>query len=46
MNGTGAQPTPTTASSASPSGSGTPPPGIPSVLKPGPGGNVVYYRVD
>jgi len=45
-NGTGAQPTPTTASSASPSGSGTPPPGIPSVLKPGPGGNVVYYRVD
>jgi len=46
LNGLGAQPTPTAASSASPSGSSTPPPGIPSVLKPGPGGNVVYYRVD
>ncbi|HYP98643.1 MAG TPA: type II secretion system protein GspK [Polyangiaceae bacterium] len=34
------------ASSASPTGSSTPQPGIPSVLKPGPGGNVVYYRVD
>lgn len=40
------QPTPATASSANASGTGTPPPGIPSVLKPGPGGNVVYYRVD
>jgi len=40
------QTTPTPASSATPSGSGTPQPGIPSVLKPGPGGNVVYYRVD
>jgi general secretion pathway protein K len=39
-----AQPMPTTANSAN--GSSTPPQGIPSVLKPGPGGNVVYYRVD
>jgi len=44
--GMGQQATPTPASSANPSGSATPPPGIPSVLKPGPGGNVVYYRVD
>ncbi|HYP78208.1 MAG TPA: type II secretion system protein GspK [Polyangiaceae bacterium] len=41
------QATPPTAGSAqNPNGSSTPPPGIPSVLKPGPGGNVVYYRVD
>ena len=41
------QTTPTPATSASAQGAnGTPPQGIPSVLKPGPGGNVVYYRVD
>lgn len=45
-NGLPLQTTPSTAGSASPAGSGTPPVGIPSVLKPGPGGNVVYYRVD
>jgi general secretion pathway protein K len=38
--------TPATANSANANGTSTPPPGIPSVLKPGPGGNVVYYRVD
>jgi general secretion pathway protein K len=35
-------------SSAQPAGSSTaaPPSGIPGALKPGPGGNIVYYRVD
>jgi len=33
-------------SSATPSSSSTPPQGIPNAMKPGPGGNVVYYRVD
>jgi len=38
-------PAPATANSAQ-TANGTPPQGIPSVMKPGPGGNVVYYRVD
>jgi general secretion pathway protein K len=43
--GPGQTPTPSPATSGSASGS-PPPPGIPAALKPGPGGNVVYYRVD
>jgi len=38
-------PAPATSGSAQ-TANGTPPQGIPSVMKPGPGGNVVYYRVD
>ncbi|HEY0468284.1 MAG TPA: type II secretion system protein GspK [Polyangiaceae bacterium] len=39
-------PPPTTPGVQNPNGTTDPQQGIPSVLKPGPGGNVVYYRVD
>jgi len=46
LGATGVQPlTPPPAGSAT-TGTSDQPQGIPSVLKPGPGGNVVYYRVD
>ena len=42
----GATPPPANSAQTGSAGSGSTQQGIPSVMKPGPGGNVVYYRVD